>query len=129
MLLDTHVLLWLLSDHRRLGPLARVAITEAPVVLASAASFWEIAIKRDRGTIIVPDGLLTVVADSGVRHLPIDPEHSWAIQTITSLPHRDPFDRLLMAQAALEEVPFMTADHMLIDRGGASDVRIIDARI
>jgi PIN domain nuclease of toxin-antitoxin system len=114
LLLDTHVLLWLLEDSSRLGSGAREAISRAGQVYASAASAWEIAIKSSLGKLTLPSDFAAVLASSGVRDLPVTREHALGSQHV-SLSHRDPFDALLTAQARLEQMAFLTADRKLLD--------------
>jgi PIN domain nuclease of toxin-antitoxin system len=110
VLVDTHTLLWWLADAPDLSPTARELIAD-PVTepLVSVASVWEIAIKRRLGKLEVPEELIEVIETEGFRWLAIDPSHAWAV---TELPdhHRDPFDRLLVAQAIAERTPIVTAD-------------------
>lgn len=113
-LLDTHVALWLLEDSPRLGPLTRTWLNDRPRVFVSAASLGEIAIKRDLGKISAPAELPELVERSGLEWLPITPHDAWAAGSITGLPHRDPFDRLLVAQADLHSLTFATADRVLL---------------
>jgi PIN domain nuclease of toxin-antitoxin system len=110
LLLDTHVVLWWLGDDQRLSEAARRAIAETTNdILVSAASVWEMAIKRSLGKLTAPAELLDVVAAQGFGWLPVRADHAGAVG---SLPwqHRDPFDRLLVAQARVEGVPVVTSD-------------------
>ncbi|MGB5253366.1 MAG: type II toxin-antitoxin system VapC family toxin [Sedimenticolaceae bacterium] len=110
LLLDTHVFLWWLADHPRLGPLARKAILDpANPVFVSAVTGWEIAIKRRLGKLTAPDGLDAVVEREGFAQLPIAFFHG---EQAGLLPghHRDPFDRMLIAQAQAEGLVVVTAD-------------------
>jgi PIN domain nuclease of toxin-antitoxin system len=99
LLLDAHTILWWLADDPTLDPAARSAI-EDPTndVLVSAASIWEIEIKRALGKLSAPDGLVTAVDAAGFDVLPISGPDA---ELAGSLPahHRDPFDRMLVAQA------------------------------
>jgi PIN domain nuclease of toxin-antitoxin system len=126
MLLDTQVVLWFLEDSGRLGPSARTAIAAAPSRQVSTASLWEIAIKRRLGKLEAPDALPELVVRSGLRWLPVTAAHAWATQE-AELPHRDPFDRMLVAQAAAERLTLVTADRVLL---GAElpGVSVLDAR-
>jgi PIN domain nuclease of toxin-antitoxin system len=113
LLLDTAVLLWWLDDNRRLRPPARDAIAdEANLVVVSAASAWEISIKAALGKLRVPDDLIDVLDQNGFSTLTIDIAH---VLRAGSLPrhHSDPFDRMLIAQAMLEELVLVTADERL----------------
>lgn len=110
LLLDTHALLWWLTDDPALSAPAREAIadpTNEPLV--STASVWEIAIKRSLGKITAPDDLPSRITDEGLPWLPISADHAWQVRELP-LHHRDPFDRLLVAQALTERVSVVTTD-------------------
>lgn len=128
MLLDTHVLLWLLADDRAFGPEARRAVSASTAVHVSAASIWEIAIKAELGKLDVPDDLVDRVDEAGVRIIPVTHRHAWATRQITGFPRRDPFDRMLVAQAATEQIPFLTADRALLGAELAPEITVLDAR-
>lgn len=113
LLLDTHLLLWAAGVAERLSPAAR-ALIEAPEheLLFSAASLWEVAIKSGLGrddfrvnAHVLRRGLL----DNGYTELPITSAHAVAVSQLPAL-HRDPFDRLLVAQALTEGITLLTAD-------------------
>lgn len=109
LLLDTHVLLWWLSaEHLR--PKALAAITSADSdVWVSAASVWEMSIKAALGRLAVPDDLSDQLTHHGFDVLSIGLSHALAIR---SLPphHADPFDRMLVAQAQVEDLTLVTRD-------------------
>ena len=110
LLLDTHAFLWWLADAPQLGELARKAIgDERNDVFVSAATGWELAIKRAAGKLQAPDNLDVMVEDSGFSHLPITFFHG---EQAGALPmhHRDPFDRMLIAQAQAEGLVIVTKD-------------------
>jgi len=110
LLLDTHAFLWWLADAPQLGELARKAIgDERNDVFVSAATGWEVAIKRAAGKLQAPDNLDAMVEDSGFSHLPITFFHG---EQAGALPmhHRDPFDRMLIAQAQAEGLIIVTKD-------------------
>lgn len=111
-LLDTHVLLWLLTDDPALGDEARRVILHGPAYY-SAASAWELAIKSDLGKVTIPDRLAPELRAAGLAELPVTAEHALAIREV-ALPHRDPFDRLLVAAARAEGLTFLTADRVLL---------------
>ncbi|MGV0743903.1 type II toxin-antitoxin system VapC family toxin [Mycolicibacterium sp. XJ870] len=113
LLLDTHVVLWLLEDNPRLGIHTRDRITESGSVFVSAASTWELAIKATLGKLTLPDDLDGAIDRSGLRDLPITRRHTLASE-ITALPHKDPFDALLVAQATAERLTLITADAKLL---------------
>lgn len=113
LLLDTHALLWWLSDDPRLGTRARAAIAEPEhEVLVSVASLWEARIKESVGKLALPAGFRHAVADQGFRELAVLGEHT---DELSRLPahHRDPFDRLLVAQARCGGLTLVTSDESL----------------
>ena len=116
-LLDTHTFLWWLMDDHRLSPTARQIIA-APehTILFSAASAWELAIKVQLGRLRLPDDLEAFIAAQLTANsftvLPISVQHALHVRTLPAL-HRDPFDRLLVAQALLEDVPLLSADALV----------------
>lgn len=114
LLLDTHVVLWLLEDSPRLGPSARARIQDAHRVYMSAGSAWEIALKNALGKLSVPGGFDDAVASAGIVDLPISRRHGLAVAE-ADLPHRDPFDALLVTQARAEGLTFLTADGKILD--------------
>jgi len=114
VLVDTQVWIWSLADPNRLSPESRSLLSSSRnVVYLSAASAWELAIKAALGKIELPEPVETYVptrmARQGITALPIT--HSHALR-VSILPphHRDPFDRLLIAQALVESLPILTAD-------------------
>lgn len=117
-LVDTHALLWFLDDDPRLSQTGRDAI-EAPGgrVLVSAASVWEMAIKANQRKLDVPESILAQMEREGFEQLPVTAAHAWRTATFPADEHKDPFDRLLAAQALIEDVPIISADADL-DRYG-----------
>lgn len=122
LLLDTHVVLWQLSGERELSAPARAAISEADDLLLSVVSFAEIGIKTSVGKLEVPDDLQGRIADSGVRTLGLSPAHGLAVSELP-VHHRDPFDRLIIAQAMIERLTVVTADARFQPYG----VRLLEA--
>jgi PIN domain nuclease of toxin-antitoxin system len=117
LLVDTHALLWWLTDDPALSPEAREALGDpANEPLVSAATVWEIAIKRALGKLTAPDDLPDRIADEGFVWLPITAVHAWAVRDLPAH-HRDPFDRLLAAQALIERLPVITTDGRFADYG------------
>ena len=117
LLLDTHALLWWLADDPVLSSQARGAIADrANLVAVSAASAWEISIKRALGKLVAPDDLETQVEANDFVALPITLAHGLAAG---SLPrhHDDPFDRMLVAQAQAEGFAVVTRDTRLARYG------------
>ena len=116
-LLDTHTFLWWIDNDRRLSPRARTIISDGSNELFfSAASGWEIAIKARLGKLQVPSDLAPFMTDHLVRNnvtsLSIHLTHTLHVSTLPHL-HRDPFDRLLVAQSQLEQLPILTADPLI----------------
>ena len=110
LLLDTHVFLWWCADDARLGPVERDAIRDpANDIYLSAVSVWEIMIKRALGRLRVPELPSAAAARLGLQPLPITVEHAEATSALPPL-HRDPFDRMLVAQARLESLTLVTGD-------------------
>lgn len=116
-LLDTHIWLWMQTEPDRLRDSTRELVEDATnELLLSAASAWEIAIKYRLGKLPLPEAPTTYVPDrmrrSGTVPLPVEPAH--ALRT-AELPdhHKDPFDRILVAQAQLLGVPILSADEQL----------------
>ncbi len=113
LLLDTHLLLWAAGKPDRLSNSARLLIQDAESqLLFSAASLWEIAIKRglDRADFRVEPALLRRgLIDNGYVELPVTGLHALAIDTLPAI-HKDPFDRILIAQALSEGIILLTAD-------------------
>ncbi|HEX5525740.1 MAG TPA: type II toxin-antitoxin system VapC family toxin [Solirubrobacterales bacterium] len=110
LLLDTHVVLWWLTgEPDRIGKRARKAITGSEAIVVSAVVIWEVAIKRRLGKLEAPGNLLEQLERAGVDLLPITPRHADRVGTLP-LHHRDPFDRLLVAQADVDGLALVSAD-------------------
>ena len=109
MLLDTHALLWFLAgDRRRIGKELRARI-ESEATTVSSASIWEIAIKVRLGKLEAPSDLPDRVRQLGFELLSVNAEHAWRVRELP-LHHRDPFDRLLVAQAQVERLAIFSSD-------------------
>jgi len=108
VLLDTHILLWTVLDDPRLSVSQLDAVGTGELYL-SAASVWEIGIKRALGKLNVPEEIFSIAVDAGCRPLPISWTHA---ETAASLPphHADPFDRMLIAQAQCEGLKLISSD-------------------
>jgi PIN domain nuclease of toxin-antitoxin system len=114
LLLDTHAFLWFVTGDARLSRAARRALEkdDAELVL-SAASVWEMAIKAGLGRLTLPGSVEEYVAEkveNGFRVLPVEWTHGAKVERLP-VHHRDPFDRLLVAQALVENLPVVTNDH------------------
>lgn len=121
LLLDTHVLLWAAAQPERLSGSARALIEdEENILLFSAASLWEVTIKSDLGRDdfrVDPRLLRRALVDNGYIELPVTHRHVLALKGLASL-HRDPFDRMLVAQSSAEGVVLVTADPLVAQYAG-----------
>jgi PIN domain nuclease of toxin-antitoxin system len=110
-LVDTQALLWFLTNDPRLTADAKQTMESGEsVLLVSAASIWEMAIKSGLGKLRVPDNLPAILSDQGFESLAIEPRHAWAVRALPVGAHQDPFDRLLAAQARVEDLPVISSD-------------------
>ncbi|UCC52734.1 MAG: type II toxin-antitoxin system VapC family toxin [Anaerolineaceae bacterium] len=123
LLLDTHVFLWAVDDNPHLSPAAREAIVDGNnIVYVSAATAWEISIKRAIGKLRIPESdYLEELRLHRFTPLSITTEHALAVENLP-LVHKDPFDRMLIAQAQEEKLTIVTRD----SRIKAYDVRVIE---
>jgi PIN domain nuclease of toxin-antitoxin system len=113
LLLDTHAALWWLADDERLGPNAVEYLTDGSnEVLLSAAVVWEVAIKRALGKLEVPDDFAATLLGAGAVGLPVTLQHASAVAELPTH-HRDPFDRMLVAQARIERAVLVSQDDAL----------------
>lgn len=113
LLLDTHALIWALEDSPRLSPTARAAIVDPDnQVLVSVVSAWEMAIKQSLGRLEVPDDLEDAIDACGFAKRLITFADT---RRVVALPphHKDPFDRMLVAQAMVDGVPIVTCDPLI----------------
>ena len=111
ILIDTHVLIWALYDSAKLSEIAMKAIEENDCCV-SVVSLWEMSIKRSRGSLRLRDSILEIAArceSMGVEILPLKPVHCQKLQELPDY-HRDPFDRIIMAQSLVEDYPLVTKD-------------------
>ena len=110
LLLDTHTLLWVFSRDPRLSEEAAAAIRDGRrIVFVSAATAWEIAIKKALGKLSAPDNYLEALRRYRFTALSVTTEHALGVEGLPPH-HRDPFDRLLVAQAQLEKLTLVTND-------------------
>ncbi len=114
ILLDTHVVLWLQTDPERIAVEVLDQIADPGVtVLLSSASLWEISIKHANGKLPLPEKVdewfPAYLRDESIHVLPVRGDHALRVATLP-LHHRDPFDRMLIAQAQIENIPIVTVD-------------------
>jgi PIN domain nuclease of toxin-antitoxin system len=116
LLLDTHAFFWWDSDPGRLSPAASAAVRDrSNVVLVSTVTIWEMVIKAELGKLTLRLPLADIVAQqqaNGMVVLPVTLPHTLAVQGLPPI-HRDPFDRLLIAQANAEGAELVSADHLI----------------
>lgn len=113
LLLDTHIFLWSVNDDRKLSKKARLLILNASEVYVSSVSIWEAAIKTKLGKLDANiNELVSAISISGFIELPLTSNHSATLYQLPDL-HRDPFDRILLAQTISEPLRFLTADKKL----------------
>ena len=113
ILIDTQIFIWAVTDNDHLNTLARRIMLDAEEVFVSAASIWEISIKTKLGKLEGdPKEFLDSIDQSGFHELAISGRHTAKVYELP-LHHRDPFDRLLIAQAIFEPLRFLTADKSL----------------
>ena len=120
LLLDTHLLLWAAGEPQRLSPKVRALLLDpAHQPVFSAASLWEIGIKRGLGRTdfdVDPRRLWRMLLANGYQELPITTEHTLAVGELPPL-HKDPFDRILIAQARVEGFQLLTVDTLVVQYG------------
>jgi len=109
LLLDTPVVLWWLADDRTLSDDIKDRLDHEPDVYISPATVWEVAVKQAVGKLLRPADLPERIRDSGFRELPVTSEHAIAAGRLPPL-HRDPFDRMLVAQAQCADLTLATRD-------------------
>ena len=109
LLLDTHVILWWLTDDPTLSDEVKTRLDDEPDVYVSAASLWEVTVKQSIGKLSEPIDVAEEIRDSGFRELPITFHHAIAAGRLPLI-HRDPFDRMLVAQAQCEGLTLASRD-------------------
>jgi PIN domain nuclease of toxin-antitoxin system len=122
LLLDTHVVLWEFGGLRKISSTAQEAVNQASELLFSVVSFAEIGVKAAIGNVSVPRDLREHVVGSGLQILQLQAHHGLAVAELP-MHHRDPFDRLLIAQARSEQLSIVTADRRIANY----EVPVIDA--
>jgi len=117
ILLDTNALIWLIGQtgNQPLGQRATQYVHEADAVYASSISILEIRIKTMLGKLVSDDELIADIAAAGLKNLSFDTAHADAIRNFPTLKKHDPFDRMLLAQAQVEEMTLLTSDTILLD--------------
>lgn len=112
LFLDTHILLWWLDDSPNLSDTERNAVADpGNLIVVSAAVIWEIRIKQALGKLQIPADFYPVIKDQGFELLPISADHAYAAGGLP-MHHRDPFDRMIIAQAGLEKLSIVTRDNI-----------------
>lgn len=113
LLIDTQIFIWVTQDNPRLSAQAKEIILSATEVFVSAVSIWEIAIKRRIGKINAdPKRMIKAIQESGFYELPVTTIHAAGVELLPDH-HRDPFDRLLLAQSLAEPLRLLTTDSQL----------------
>ena len=112
-LLDTHILLWWLFNDKRLTKDISILIANPDLtIFVSIATIWEIAIKKSLKKVTAPNNLIEIIESNNIKILAITAHHVLQTQYLPLI-HKDPFDRLLIAQTAIEGVTFVTADTII----------------
>jgi len=123
LLLDTHTFLWWLADSDKLGSSARTLIIDPKnEIYVSAASAWEISIKKSLDKLQAPDGLDNIIEEEGFERLSVSFFHGEQAGSLPSI-HRDPFDRMLVTQAQAEGLEILTSNSFIPRYG----VKVINA--
>jgi PIN domain nuclease of toxin-antitoxin system len=118
LLLDSNIVVWLDQRPARLSPHVVEQIETAPLVFLSAVTAWELSIKQSLGALTLARPLSDLIQTHGMTELPVTIRHGDAVRNLP-LHHRDPFDRLLVAQALVEGLILVTSDRKLAQYGVA----------
>ena len=114
-LLDTHIILWWLTEPEKISPKARKIISDKNnIIYTSSVSYWEMAIKKSIGRLTLPNNILEILLNEGFKMLPLTPEESLGVADLPLL-HQDPFDRMLVIQAKLHDLVLITQDKKIMD--------------
>ena len=112
-LIDTHILLWWLSDDKKLTKKVRDLIADPEnYISVSTVSLWEIVIKKSLGKLKAPKNLKEIIEDSNIEFLTMSEDHALYVEHLPNI-HHDPFDRLLIAQCIVEDLVFVTTDKII----------------
>lgn len=112
-LIDTHVLLWWLSQDKKLSKKINDLIADPDNdIMVSAVSVWEIVIKKSLNKLESPENLKEILIENDIKILPMTADHALCVEHLPFL-HQDPFDRLLIAQCIIEDLIFVTADKII----------------
>lgn len=109
-LLDTHVLLWWLTEPNKISNAGHQIIANRNnAIFVSSVSFWEMSIKNSLGKLTLPNNILTISKSEGFKILPLQPEEGLSVTDLLNI-HQDPFDRILIAQAKYNNLILITRD-------------------
>jgi PIN domain nuclease of toxin-antitoxin system len=111
-LLDSHILVWLRLEQKKVAGIAEFLASEDNDIFYSVVNPWELSIKEAKGQLRVPEKFFESFSTLGFACLPVEEEHIAALRTLPPL-HHDPFDRMLVAQAAAEKMTLITSDKRL----------------
>jgi PIN domain nuclease of toxin-antitoxin system len=113
-LLDTHIVVWWLMDSQKIVPKVREIIADKTnEIFVSSVSLWEMAIKQSIGRLTIPKNIIEVLIKEGFEMLPLMPEESLSVSDLPFI-HNDPFDRMLIIQAKLNNLVLITDDSKII---------------
>jgi PIN domain nuclease of toxin-antitoxin system len=116
LLLDSNVVVWLDQKPERLSDIVRQRIESAPLVFLSAVTAWELSIKQSLGALTLARPVSDLLGAHALTELPVTIRHGEAVRNLP-LYHRDPFDRLLVAQATVEGLILVSGDRLLLRYG------------
>jgi len=114
-LLDTHIILWWLTNPKQIAPKASKIISDTENnIFISCASFWEMAIKKSLGRLTLPRNMVEILRTESFQILPVDHEEALGVSDLPKI-HQDPFDRMLVMQAKLHNCVLITRDKNMMD--------------
>ncbi len=117
ILLDSQTALWVLDDNPRLGAVTKETLPQTTEVHVSVATVWELTIKSMLGKLVIPMDFGALIEREGLTLLNVEAEHAEGIRAFPELVRHDPFDRLIVAQAHVEQLDLYTADRVLLGLG------------